>query len=99
MCVQCEVVHTILRYLTFAPKKGGSGVAAKARVDAVALLGSGFAYWSAYLSLTEYNFSRPSEVGRVGSFVKPNADWFQQRARIVSPALRPPEFCKSSGAT
>jgi hypothetical protein len=41
--------------------------------------------------------TRPPEVSRFGSFVKPTADWFQQRARLIRPSLRPPEFCKVCG--
>ena len=41
--------------------------------------------------------ARPPEVGRFDSFVKPTADWFQQRARLIRSSLRPPEFCKACG--
>ena len=44
------------------------------------------------------NVLRPPEVRRSGSFVKPAADWLQQRARLLRSSLRPQQFGKTRGA-
>jgi hypothetical protein len=41
--------------------------------------------------------ARSPKVGCFGSFVKPTADGFKQRSRLIKPASHPPEFCKACG--
>jgi hypothetical protein len=41
--------------------------------------------------------ARSLDISRFGSFVKPTVNWFEQRACLIRPFLRPPEFCKACG--
>lgn len=53
-----------------------------------------------YRALGKYalRLARPPQVSRFCAFVKPVADRFEQRARLVRPSLRSPELCKARGS-